>query len=124
QMAPEDPTTSNNAARDYPSAGPLTTVDEGAVHLSAESSASDASAFGGANPARSLTAASDGNPETAWWPAPGHTGWVELEGEFPTPSITLTATEDTEVIIHGADGANVKVSLKAETPRTIAVPGG
>lgn len=124
QMAPEDPTTSNNAARDYPSAGPMTTVDEGAVYLSAESSASDASAFGGANPARSLTAASDGNPETAWWPAPGHTGWVELEGEFPTPSITLTATEDTDVIIHGADGANVKVSLKADTPRTIAVPGG
>ena len=124
QMAEGDESTSNNAARDYPSAGPLTTVEEGEVRLSAESSASDASAFGGANPARSLTAASDGNPETAWWPAPGHTGWLQLDGDFPTPSITLTATRNTEVTIHGADGAKVNAKLEANTPRTITVPGG
>src|SRR5699024_12529648 len=38
QMAEGDESTSNNAARDYPSAGPLTTVEEGEVRLSAESS--------------------------------------------------------------------------------------
>ncbi|MGP5003493.1 alpha-(1-_3)-arabinofuranosyltransferase domain-containing protein [Corynebacterium casei] len=124
QMAPGDESTSNNTARDYPSAGPLTTVKEGDVRLSAESSASDASAFGGANPARSLTAAADDNPETAWWPAPGHTGWLQLDGDFPTPEITLTATRSTEVEIHGADGAKVTARLEANTPRTITVPGG
>ena len=124
QMAPGEESTSNNTARDYPSSGPLTAVKEGDVRLSAESSASDASAFGGANPARSLTAASDGNPETAWWPAPGHTGWLQLDGDFPTPEITLTTTENTEVDIHGADGAQVTARLEADTPRTIRVPGG
>ena len=124
QLAEGDESTSNNAARDYPSAGPLTTVEEGDVRLSAKSSASDASAFGGANPARSLTAAADGNPETAWWPAPGHTGWLQLDGDFPTPEITLTATRKTEVEIHGADGAKVTAKLEANTPSTITVPGG
>lgn len=124
QMASNDESTSNNVARDYPSAGPLTMVTEGDVRLSAESSASDSSSFGGANPARSLTAAADGNPETAWWPAPGHVGWIQLDGDFPQPEVTLTATASTEVTIHGADGANVTVRLEADTPRTVTVPGG
>ena len=70
-LAPTDPSTVRNRLRDYPSAGPLTQVVEHDGRVTASSSAADASAFGGANPARSMTAAVDGENSTAWWPAPG-----------------------------------------------------
>ncbi|WIM67490.1 alpha-(1-_3)-arabinofuranosyltransferase family protein [Corynebacterium breve] len=110
----------HNKVPDYPSTGPRTSVVETGGSASASSSASDASSFGGADPARSLTAAFDGNTRTAWWPQPGDTGWIEstVEGE----EFTLTVTNTTKVRVISGD-FDREVSLSSYSPRTVRVPG-
>lgn len=123
-LAPDDPTTSNNRLRDYPSAGPLTTVVSHGGQVAASSSAADASSFGGTDPARSVTAAVDGDESTAWWPTPGDRDpWIELRGDFPAPRLNITATGDTPATIHSA-GASVDVDLRAGQEVSVPVPGG
>lgn len=130
-LADSDPSTVNNRLRDYPSAADSTgmtpRVDSVGGTVAASSSAADASAFGGANPARSVTAAVDGYDTTAWWPAPGQLGWIELQAEpgqrFASPELTITATADTTVRIE-AGGASVKRQLTKGKPTTVKVPGG
>jgi len=111
-----------NAVPDYPSAGPLTRVVEHGGHVTAASSAADATSFGGADPARSLTAAVDGHPDTAWWPTPGPAEgqWLQVRPDQPLvdPVVTVTATDDTTVRIN-----SVEVSLEAEEPTEIALRG-
>ena len=122
-LTADEPTRSHNAERDYPSAGPRVTVEERGGHVRASSSAADANALGGARPARSVSAAVDGEDSTAWWPAPGDTGWLELEGEFPARStLTLTATAETTVTVRNGD-ASVDVKL-GEEPTEVRIPGG
>ena len=123
-LAPSDPSTVRNRLRDYPSAGPLTQVVEHDGRVTASSSASDASAFGGANPARSVTAAVDGENSTAWWPAPGDSGWLELHAstEWSAPTLRLMTTGTTEVTIHNGD-SSVTVTMEAFRARDIRVPG-
>lgn len=123
-LAPDDPSTVRNRLRDYPSAGPLTQVVEHDGRVTASSSASDASAFGGANPARSLTAAVDDENSTAWWPAPGDSGWLELHSTSPwsSPTLRLMTTGTTEVTIHNGD-SKVMVTMEAYRARDIRVPG-
>ena len=96
---------SRNAVPDYPSAGPFTRVRSRGGTVSASTSAADAGNFGGADPARSVTAAVDGEPGTAWWPAPGPPDgqWLELapDGTLRNPAVTLSATTDTTVDLNG-----------------------
>ncbi len=114
-----------NAVPDYPSAGPRTRVDERGGRVVASSSAADATSFGGADPARSITAAVDDDPDTAWWPTPGPGAgqWIELRGEFPDPVLAITATGDTTVTVSSGEAA-VEVGLRADEPAEITVPGG
>ena len=123
-LAPDDPSTVRNRLRDYPSAGPLTQVVEHDGRVTASSSAADASAFGGANPARSLTAAVDEENSTAWWPAPGDSGWLELRSSssWTSPTLRLMTTGTTEVTIHNGD-SKVTVTMEAYRARDIRVPG-
>ncbi|WP_295804598.1 alpha-(1-_3)-arabinofuranosyltransferase family protein [uncultured Corynebacterium sp.] len=123
-LAPSDPSSVRNRLRDYPSAGPLTQVVEHDGRVTASSSAADASAFGGANPARSLTAAVDGENSTAWWPAPGDSGWLELHSDstWTSPKLRLMTTGTTEVTIHNGD-SKVTVTMEAYRARDIRVPG-
>ena len=123
-LAPDDPSTVRNRLRDYPSAGPLTQVVEHDGRVTASSSAADASAFGGANPAHSLTAAVDGENSTAWWPAPGDSGWLELHSDstWASPTLRLMTTGTTEVTIHNGD-SKVTVTMEAYRARDIRVPG-
>lgn len=96
---------SRNAVPDYPSVGPFTRVRSYGGTVTASSSAADAGSFGGADPARSLTAAVDGEPDTAWWPTPGPPDgqWLELapDGPLSNPTVTVTATADTTVNLAG-----------------------
>lgn len=123
-LASSDPSTVRNRLRDYPSAGPLTQVVEHDGRVTASSSAADASAFGGANPARSLTAAVDDENSTAWWPAPGDSGWLELHSSstWASPTLRLMTTGTTEVTIHNGD-SQVTVTMEAYRARDIRVPG-
>lgn len=123
-LAPDDPSTVRNRLRDYPSAGPLTQVVEHDGRVTASSSAADASAFGGANPARSVTAAVDEENSTAWWPAPGDSGWLELHSDssWTSPTLRLMTTGTTEVTIHNGD-SKVTVTMEAYRARDIRVPG-
>ena len=123
-LAPDDPSTVRNRLRDYPSAGPLTQMVEHDGRVTASSSAADASAFGGANPARSLTAAVDDEYSTAWWPAPGDSGWLELHSDstWTSPTLRLMTTGTTEVTIHNGD-SKVTVTMEAYRARDIRVPG-
>ncbi|MCS5480548.1 DUF3367 domain-containing protein [Corynebacterium sp. YIM 101645] len=96
---------SRNVVPDYPSAGPFTRVESRGGTVTASSSAADAGSFGGADPARSLTAAVDGEPDTAWWPTPGPPDgqWLELRPDrvLRDPAVTLSATAGTTVNLHG-----------------------
>ncbi len=123
-LADRDEGTVKNRVPDYPSAGPLTKVTEIGGTVTASSSESDASSFGGANPARSLTAAVDGHPNTAWWPARGDSeNWLELRGEFAKPKLKIKATDPVQATIRNGQ-ASTDVDLGAGETTTVSVPGG
>ncbi|MFW8574514.1 alpha-(1-_3)-arabinofuranosyltransferase domain-containing protein [Corynebacterium pseudodiphtheriticum] len=96
-LASPDEATTKHPSVDYPSvATPLPVRTRGDVQLQASSSAADATAFGGADPARSINAAVDGTDQ-AWWPAPGDPGTLQLrstDGTVHAPELHLTTTED------------------------------
>lgn len=114
-----------NAVKDYPSAGPMTEVVESGGQVAASSSASDATSFGGADPARSITAAVDDEPDTAWFPTPGvaESEWLELRGDFPEPVLEVTTTEDTTLVI-SSGAAAVEVDATGGETTEVVVPGG
>lgn len=96
-LASPDEATTKHPSVDYPSvATPLPVRPRGDVQLQASSSAADATAFGGADPARSINAAVDGTDQ-AWWPAPGDPGTLQLrstDGTVHAPELHMTTTED------------------------------
>ncbi|AWB84828.1 alpha-(1-_3)-arabinofuranosyltransferase family protein [Corynebacterium liangguodongii] len=111
----------HNRVPDYPSAGSRVGVSMTGGEAAASSSAADATAFGGAKPSTSLTAAFDGLEDTAWWPAPGDdTAW--LSSTVSGGSITITATDDTVVRVATGDGAR-EISLVGGEPRTVRAGG-
>ncbi|CAM4035106.1 hypothetical protein COFR110785_09985 [Corynebacterium frankenforstense] len=114
-----------NPVPDYPSTGPRTRVVEHGGHVAASSSAADATSFGGADPARSATAAVDGDPQTAWWPAPGRGAgeFLEVTPDQPDGEVTVTATADTTVEVAAGD-RRLDVTLRAGVPRTVRVGAG
>ncbi len=114
-----------NPVPDYPSAGPRTRVVEHGGHVAASSSAADATSFGGADPARSATAAVDGDPQTAWWPAPGLGAgeFLEVTPENPDGQLTVTTTGDTTVEV-AAGERRLDVTLREGVPRTVRVGAG
>lgn len=109
-----------NRLPDYPSAGSRVGVTMSGGEAWASSSAADATAFGGADPSRSLTAAFDGLDSTAWWPAPGDAGWIA--STVDGGRVSLTATDSTVVRVVSGDTAR-DVSLVADQPRSVSVPG-
>ncbi|KQB83315.1 Alpha-(1-_3)-arabinofuranosyltransferase [Corynebacterium oculi] len=118
---PEEGADVHNRLLDYPSAGPLTSVAERGGRVRASSSAADASNFGGADPARSLTAAVDGNKETAWYPAPGPARgqWLEVTPQRPVSEATITTTEDAVLTVNSQEieaPAGRPVTLRWDTP--------
>lgn len=119
-----------NRLIDYPSTGPATSVAEHGGTVRASSSAAQATSFGGADPARSVTAAVDGRDDTAWWPASGPAAgeWIELNADFAAQAtVTLTAAEDTDVTVStaplDADPPRTTVTLPAGEPTEVVVPG-
>ena len=123
-LAADDPSHVNNRLRDYPSAGPLSQVETHGGSVAVSSSAADATAFGGAQPHKSATAAVDGENSTAWWPAPGDdSGWIELRGHFTQPRLKLMATSATTVTVRSGSAA-VDVDLKPFHAQEVRVPGG
>lgn len=122
---PEEGADVRNRVRDYPSAGPLTRVAEHGLRVSASSSAADATAFGGADAAESVTASVDKHPDTAWWPAPGAaTGeWLELTADFVGQErVRITATDDSEVTVSSGEAATT-VALTGGEETEVVVPG-
>lgn len=120
----------HNRLPDYPATGPLARVVEHGGQVRASSSAAQASSFGGADPARSVTAAVDKHDDTAWWPAPGPAEgeWIELAGDFDAQArLTITATEDTDITVStapvGGKLPHASISLNADEPTEVVVPG-
>lgn len=118
---PEEGADVRNRLLDYPSAGPLTGVVERGGTVRASSSAADASSFGGADPARSITAAVDGDRSTAWYPAPGPARgqWLEVTPDRPVTEATITTTEDTTLTVNSQEveaPAHTPVTLRWDTP--------
>ncbi|MPV52317.1 DUF3367 domain-containing protein [Corynebacterium sp. zg331] len=105
-----------NRVPDYPSAGPLTSVAQRGGRVQASSSASDATSFGGADPARSPTAAVDGEQRTAWYPAPGPARgqWLEVIPDSPVTKVTVTTTEDATLRVNSQE-----VRTRAGEPSTV-----
>ncbi|WPF65992.1 MULTISPECIES: alpha-(1-_3)-arabinofuranosyltransferase family protein [unclassified Corynebacterium] len=119
--SPEEGADVHNRLPDYPSAGPLTSVTEHGGRVRASSSAADASSFGGADPTRSITAAVDGNKDTAWHPAPGPARgqWLEITPERPITEATITTTEDATLSVNSQEieaPARTPVTLRWDTP--------
>ena len=126
----DEDTTVANRLKDYPSAGTRVGVSTNGS-ARASSSAADAGAFGGAEPAKSLTAAFDGLADTAWRPAPGDKDpWIEVEpiGDAAgTRTVAFTATEDTKVEVSSPADPSAPartLSLVGGQARTVTVPGG
>lgn len=147
--APKDTTRVLNPVQDYP----LTSVAEGAdpanhsVHpltevrttggaVRASSTAADPTGFGGADTRRSLTAAVDGNPDTAWSPSPGRAigQYLELELDEPHRGLSVSLlTQGSDARIHAesfrSDAGDsplgsTTVTVKAGEATRIAIPGG
>ncbi|WP_276650833.1 alpha-(1-_3)-arabinofuranosyltransferase domain-containing protein [Corynebacterium vitaeruminis] len=114
-----------NPVKDYPSVGPMSVVSE-VGHVSASSSASDATSFGGAVPSESITSAVDGNDQTAWYPTPGtqQGQWIEVTpDQFPARTITIETTGDTVELEVSAGQAHVSAVATPREPLTLTVPG-
>lgn len=122
-----DEATTKHPRLDYPSvATPLPVRTRGDVQLQASSSAADATAFGGADPARSINAAVDGTDQ-AWWPAPGDPGTLQLrstDGTVHAPELHLTTTEDARLRVLAfadADAEDDSAGTSDEPVYTITV---
>lgn len=123
-LASPDEATTKHPSVDYPSvATPLPVRPRGDVQLKASSSAADATAFGGADPARSINAAVDGTDQ-AWWPAPGDPGTLQLrstDGMFHAPELHVTTTEDARLRVLAFAAAGARDAASDEPIRTITV---
>ncbi|MDK8486839.1 alpha-(1-_3)-arabinofuranosyltransferase family protein [Corynebacterium pseudodiphtheriticum] len=126
-LASSDEATTKHPSVDYPSvATPLPVRTRGDVQLQASSSAADATAFGGADPARSINAAVDGTDQ-AWWPAPGDPGTLQLRstnGTVHAPELHLTTTEDARLRVLAfadADAEDDSAGTSDEPIHTITV---
>ncbi|MDO4911385.1 MAG: alpha-(1-_3)-arabinofuranosyltransferase family protein [Corynebacterium sp.] len=68
-----------NLVKDYATDVAPVSISMKGGQLTASSVASDPGALTGADTARALTAAVDGDPDTAWYPEPGYSGWLDLK---------------------------------------------
>ncbi|MDK6301914.1 DUF3367 domain-containing protein [Corynebacterium sp. UMB9976] len=147
--APKDSTRVLNPVRDYPLTSvaeganpanhdehPLTEVRTTGGAVRASSTAADPTGFGGADTRRSLTAAVDGNPDTAWYPSPGRAigQYLELELDKPHRGLSVSLlTQGADARIHAesfrSDAGDsplgsTTVTVKAGEATRIAIPGG
>lgn len=112
-LADLDETEVKNRIVDYPSAGPMTKViTEGSISVS--SSASDATSFGGSDPARSINSLVDERNTTAWYPTPGDLSpWLEISGSGT--SLGLTTTDNVTVTVSSGGSVFVREIQKGES---------
>ncbi|WP_297008102.1 alpha-(1-_3)-arabinofuranosyltransferase family protein, partial [uncultured Corynebacterium sp.] len=91
--AEDDPWRGLNPVHDYPVTGEQTHVRETGGRLTASSSADDPTSFGGAETLSSVSAAVDGDPTTAWYPASGSpvNQTLTVLPEQPAHQLRLTA---------------------------------
>ncbi|MEO9324608.1 DUF3367 domain-containing protein [Nocardioides sp. C4-1] len=104
---------------------------DGAVSLSASSSASDPTNPGGARPGEMPVAALDRDPTTAWTSSAGQSGaaWWRLDLDTELPDrVTLVggraATVNQSVRVVTAAGTSERVRLAAGDRRTVPLPTG
>ena len=110
-----------NRLPDYPSDARRVGVASSGGSVRASSSAADATSFGGAKPAESLTAAVDGLYDTAWHPTPGdRSPWFEVSPDDPVREITVTATDDADATVSWPGGSR-EITLEADEPLTVGV---
>ncbi|MGY1727363.1 alpha-(1-_3)-arabinofuranosyltransferase family protein [Geodermatophilus sp. SYSU D01062] len=117
-LSPDDPRRLTGPARDYRVEHPEqaeTVARYAGGTPSASSSASDAGALGGSDPAATPWAALDGDPATAWRPAPAYGGqgaswWrVTADAPFRAAGVTVTLAAET------ADDPPAAVRLTTDT---------
>ncbi|MEJ5927777.1 alpha-(1-_3)-arabinofuranosyltransferase family protein [Corynebacterium sp. H128] len=113
-----------NTVKDYPSGGPLSRIATGDIQVAASSAAAQATAFGGADAARSITAAVDGSPDTAWYPAPGKQKGEKfsMTGAFHRPVVHITTEGAPVVLSIAADTTTVNKVARPGTPLTVELP--
>nr|WP_273413804.1 alpha-(1->3)-arabinofuranosyltransferase family protein [Corynebacterium appendicis] len=110
-----------NRVPDYPSNAQRVAVMAEGGSVRASSSASDATSFGGARPAESLTAAVDGLDDTAWHPTPGdRSPWFEISPGDPVREVTVAATDDVEATVSWPGGSR-EITLEADEPLAVGV---
>ncbi|KAB3519971.1 DUF3367 domain-containing protein [Corynebacterium sp. zg254] len=108
--AADDATKLLNPVRDYPVRSPewlqeeqgdgalpedaFTQVQETGGHVRASSAGDEPSSFGGADTTAAVSAAVDGQPRTAWYPAPGVSSgqWLEFSLNKPYSRLGLSLT--------------------------------
>jgi arabinofuranan 3-O-arabinosyltransferase len=88
-----DPWSAMNPVRDYPVTGEQTTVRETNGRLIPSSTGDDPTSFGGADTLSPVSAAVDGDPTTAWYPASGSPLNQSVTAELAQPvgQLRLTA---------------------------------
>lgn len=117
----------HNRLPDYPSAGTRSVLINKGGLVRAGSAASQPDSFGGAQAAHSVTAAVDGQQDTAWFPAPGappEKRWIELEwdGEDDLVELSIQPTADTRVrISRGKE--TLQRDLKGKETTTVRMRG-
>lgn len=121
-----DPWRGLNPVRDYPSGVPqsgLTHVRQTGGHILATSAADDPTSLGGADPLSPVSAAVDGDPATAWYPAPGSPVNQSLTVYLPRPAGQMRLTAQ-------AQGSPLRLQLttflggKTVASSTMRVPVG
>ena len=111
--------------QDYDSAQPATAIVETGGRVLASSSADDPRSFGGARAERSVAAAVDNNPATAWFPRPGtqEGQWLELQATGSSQRLVLHTTETVTVDITTGAGTHVTSTLQGGKAETLTLPG-
>lgn len=127
QLAGEEHQGVHNRLPDYPSAGTRSVLINKGGSVRAGSAASQPDSFGGAQAAHSVAAAVDGQPDTAWFPAPGtppEKRWIELEwqGEDDLVELSIRPTADTQVRINRGE-ETLQRNLKGEETTTVRMRG-
>lgn len=117
----------HNKEKNYRSAARPVAVTVHGGSIRASSSSSDASSIFGADTARSLTAAVDNDPLTAWWPQVGYSGWLELssnDAPINNPELLLRTTgRPAEItLLNGSTEQKIHISPGIDT--TIPIEGG
>ena len=128
-----DPWRGRNPVRDYPVDGAQTTVRETDGRLIPSSAGDDPTSFGGADTLSPVSAAVDGDPSTAWYPASGSPVNQSVTAELAQPvgQLRLTArAQGSALRLHvttlrgGSTVASSTVQVPVGREKTFTLPPG